>query len=341
MPAELAPHQQLARLIAGYGLSQAIHVAARLGLADHVQAGPRSTDELARETGTHPRALYRLLRTLAGFGIFALDAQDRFGPTPLSDCLRQGVPGSQRAMALMVGEGFYQAYGELLHCVRTGGTGFEKVYGAPIFDYLAQHPELAKLFDETMVSVHGRESAAMADAYDFGAFRTLADIGGGNGSTLATLLGRFPKLRGLLFDLPNVAERARASLTAAGLGDRCQVAGGSFFDAVPAGADAYLLRHIIHDWDDGRCVQILQNVRRVLPDGGKLFVVETIVPPGNEPSPVKMLDLAMLVLPGGEERTRAEYEQLYHAAGFRLTRVVPTAAEVSIIEGEPATSVAG
>jgi len=233
----------------------------------------------------------------------------------------------------MTGELYYAAFGELLYSVRTGKVAFDKVYGLPIFDYLGQHPEQAGLFDETMVGVHGRETAAMLAAYDFSGIRVLADIGGGNGSVLTTVLQKHPDMRGILFDLPGVAERARAKLEAAGLTDRCRVVGGSFFESVPGDADAYLLRHIIHDWDDARATRILQHVHRAMAADGKLLVVESVIPPGNEPSFGKSLDLAMLVLPGGEERTADEYRRLYETAGFRLTGIVPTTAGVSVIDG--------
>lgn len=328
-----SPQEQMSRLLMGYRNSQALYVAAKLGLADLLRDGPRTADELAAATQTHPRTLYRLLRSLAGMGVFAEDDKQRFSLTPLAECLRSDVPGSQRAMAIMTGEVYYAAFGELLYSVQTGQVAFEKVYGRPIFDYLGEHPERARLFDETMVGVHGRETAAMLDACDFSGVRVLADIGGGNGSVLTTVLRKHPKLQGILFDLPGVAERARAKVEAAGLANRCRVVGGSFFDAVPGDADAYLLRHIIHDWDDAKSTKILHNVHRVMAAGGKLLVVESVIAPGNEPSFGKSLDLAMLVLPGGEERTEEEYRRLYEAAGFHLTRIVPTRAEVSVIEG--------
>jgi hypothetical protein len=187
-----------------------------------------------------------------------------------------------------------------------------------------------------MVGVHGRETGAMCDAYDFSGFGTLVDVGGGNGSLITTVLQRTPRLCGLLYDLPHVIERAKSNLAAAGVADRCTTAAGSFFESIPAGGDAYLMRHIIHDWDDERCRKILGNVRKVIPPAGKLLVVEGVVPPGNGSSFTKLLDLTMLVIPGGKERTAEEYAALYSRAGFRLTRIVPTASEVSVIEGVPA-----
>jgi ubiquinone/menaquinone biosynthesis C-methylase UbiE len=333
---EPAPQQQIACMITGYWVSQTLHVAAKLSLADLLKNGPRSADDLAQATATHPRSLYRLLRALASLGVFAEDDRHRFALTPLGECLRGDVPGSQRAMAITSGEEHYRAWGELLYSVRTGQTAFDKLYGLPVFDYLARHPEQAKLFDETMVGVHGRETAAMLEAYDFSGIKVLADIGGGNGSLLTGVLRAYPSMKGILFDLPGVAERARSNLQTAGLSDRCQVVGGSFFESAPVGADAYLLRHIIHDWDDERSTRILRNIHRVLDDGGRLLVVESVIPPGNDPCFGKLLDLTMLVIPGGQERTREEYERLFAASGFRLTRTVPTKADVSVIEGQKA-----
>lgn len=333
-------------MLTGFWTSQMIYVAARLGVADLLAAGPRSAQDLAQASGAHADSLYRMLRALAGLGVFRELADGRFELTPVAQPLRSDVPDSQRAMALMMGEEHYQAWGDLLYSVQSGQTAFEKIYGRPIFDYLADHPEQGALFDAAMLAVHGRESAAMLAAYDFSnlgpladgtlAGGTLADIGGGNGSTIAAVLQAHPRLRGILFDLPAVVERARPRLAAAGLAQRCATVGGSFFEAVAGGADAYLLRHIIHDWDDERSLQILRNIRRVIPPHGKLLVVESVIPPGNDPSFGKLLDVNMLVIPGGRERSEPQYRELYRQAGFELTRIVPTTAEVSVIEGRPA-----
>src|SRR5258708_1999027 len=266
------PQEQMSRMLTGYWVSQALYAAAKLKLADLLKNGPRTSDELAGPTGTHAPSLYRLLRALASVGVFVEDDRRRFGLTPLAECLRSDVPGSQWAMAVMNGEEHYASWGELLHSVRTGQPAFEKLFGAGVFDFLSRDPEKARIFDEAMVGVHGRETAAMLDSYHFSGVGVLADIGGGNGSLLSAVLKRYPNLRGLLFDLPGVSERARANLASAGLAGRCDVIGGNFFDAVASGADAYLLRHILHDWDDEECVRILKNVRAAMSDGGRLLV---------------------------------------------------------------------
>lgn len=333
--AELSPQEQVARLASGYWHTQAIYVAAKLGLADLLRDGPQTADELAAATQTHPRALYRLLRALVSIGIFAEDDSHRFALTPMAECLRSDVTGSVRSLAIIRGEWQYEAWGQLLHSIRTGACAFEKIYEQPLFDYLAAHPEKGKLFDEAMTGVHGRETAAMLDAYDFSGIGTLADIGGGNGEVLASILKRYLAMRGVLFDQPSVIERSRAKLKAARLSGRCEAVAGNFFLSVPSGADAYLMRHIIHDWDDAKSITILRNCRAAMKPNGKLLLVEGIVPVGNEPSLSKFFDLAMMVLPGGMERTESEYRQLLAASGFSLARIVPTKSWISVLEAEP------
>jgi O-methyltransferase domain/Dimerisation domain len=327
-----SPAQVIAQMASGYWVSQAIYVAAKLGIADRLETEPKTASELASECGVYAPALYRLLRALASLGLFAEGDAQRFQMTPLAQPLRSDAPDSQRAMVLMTGEEQYEAWGELLYSVTTGQTGFERRFGMPLFDYLAERREQAALFDAAMVSIHGRETAAMLAAYDFSQFENLADLGGGNGSVLMAILQQHPRLRGILFDLPNVAERTYKLVAAAGLIERCAVVGGSFFETAPSGADAYLLRHIIHDWDDEKSLAIFRSIRRASPPGAKLLLVETVIEPGNAPSFAKLLDLTMLVIPGGQERTASEYDRLLAAGGFKLERIVPTTAEVSILE---------
>jgi hypothetical protein len=324
--------QPLAGMITGYWLAQAVYAAAKLEIADRLADGPRTADELATLTGAHDRSLYRLLRALASVGVFAEDAAGRFALTPMAELLRRDVPGSQWAWAVMMGEEHYHCWGDLLYSIETGQTAFDRIYGEPIFEFLSQNPEKAKVFDAAMVNIHGRETAAVIDAYDLSRFGTIADVGGGNGSLLRGVLQRHPSVQGILFDLPHVVERAAALVESDGLSDRVRLVGGNFFQEVPAGADAYLLRHIIHDWDDEKSLQILGSVHRAIGEDGRLLLVESVIAPGNEPSFGKLLDLTMLLLPGGQERTEAEYRDLLAKAGFRLTRIVPTTAEVSVIE---------
>jgi ubiquinone/menaquinone biosynthesis C-methylase UbiE len=329
-----SPKAKLLRMLTGYWLSQAIHVAARLGIADLVKDEPKTAAELARLTGTHPLALHRLLRALASVGIFAADEDGRFGLTDMARCLLD-EPMSQRAVALMLGDEHYASWGQLLYSVKTGKPAFDHLYGKPVFDWLSEHPEQAKIFDAAMTGFHGEETQKIIDAYDFGGFKTVVDVGGGNGSVLTAVLSRYPGVRGILYDLPGVIDRARGSLAKAGLAERCQAVAGSFFEKIVPGGDCYLMRHIIHDWTDEQSFTILKNVRKVIPSEGRLLIIEMVIPPGNEEHFGKLLDLNMLVIPGGQERTEARYRALLKQAGFALELIVPTKAEVSIVEGRP------
>ena len=327
--------QDLAQMITAYWTSQAIYVAAKLRIADQLTDGPRPAEELAVAAGVAPRPLYRVLRALAGVGVFAQEADGRFRLNPLAEPLREGGPDSLRAFAVMLGEERYRCWGDVLQCVRTGETAFDRLYGRPIFAYLGEHPEQAKIFDAAMSGFSGRATRAVLDAYDLSDVGTLADVGGGNGTHLTSILGRYPAMRGVLFDQPHVVEPARPRLEAAGVAGRCAVEGGDFFKTAPRGADAYLLGHIIHDWDDAKAGLILDNIRRAMPAGAKLLLVEFVLPDGDGASFGKLLDLHMMVTTGGLERTESEYRQLFTTHGFRLTRVVPTAGDVSVVEGVP------
>jgi len=328
----LPPQAQIFQMLTGFAVSQAIFVAARLNIAELLAPGPMPVEQLAAATNAHADSLYRVLRALASVGVFTEVSPRRFANTPLSDCLRPGVPGSQHAGALMIADHCYPAFGELLHSVRTGQAGFDKHFGEPLFERLAKHPDEGKLFDQAMTSVHGAETPAMIEAYDFNAFRTIVDVGGGNGSTLLEILRAAPSAKGVVFDLPGVVERTAPIIAAAGLSHRCTARGGSFFEAVPAGADAYLLRHIVHDWDDAKSAQILRRCCEAAAPGAKVLVVESVIPPGDEFHPGKWLDLVMLAVPAGRERTASEYEKLLAAAGLKMSRIVPTKSPVSVIE---------
>jgi hypothetical protein len=320
--------------MSAYWVSQAVYVAAKLGIADLLADGAQNAEQLAVSTDTHAESLYRLLRALASVGIFEEDHNHCFALTPLADQLRSDLEGSQRSLVLMMGEEHYRTWSDLLYSVQTGEVAFDKSYGMPIFEYLSQHPDKGQIFDEAMTGIHGHETEQVLEAYDFAGIQTLADIGGGNGSKIATILERNPHMQGILFDLPPVIQRALPDLEARGLSDRCQAVGGSFFESVPDGADAYLLRHIIHDWDDENAITILTKCREAMHQDSKLLVIESVIPPGNDPFFGKFLDLTMLLIPGGKERTVQEYRQLFEDAGLMLSRVVPTSGEISVIEGE-------
>ena len=331
--AETLPHVQLVQMASAYWVSKVLYAAAKLGLADHLGAGPKDAAELAALTRTHAPSLHRLMRTLASVGILAQDGQAKFALTPLGAALQTGAPGSARASVLTLsGPWFVESFEHILHSVETGRPGFAEARGMPVFDYLAQHPAEAALFVETMVGFHGQEPPAVAAAYDFSAVRTLVDVGGSGGNMLAAILLRYPELRGVLFDLAHVVADAGPFLQAQGIADRVVTQGGDFFEAVPAGGDAYLLSHILHDWSEEQALTILRNVRQAMNPQGRLLVVEMVLPDDDTPHPGKMLDMVMLTVAGGQERTAVEYSALLSRAGFRLTRVVPTASAASVVE---------
>jgi hypothetical protein len=332
----LTETEELNRLMLGVAVSRAICTVAELGVADHIVDGAAvPVAMLAQKTGTHERSLHRVLRLLASRGLFRETTPGAFEHTPLSFILRGDAEGSYRAGARMFHR-FFPAWDGLDHSVKSGEPGFDRVFGAPVFDFVMANPEVGPIVDAGMSSFHGYETAAMLDAYDFSGVKVLADIGGGNGSLLTGVLKRYAAMRGILFDLGHVVGRAQANLQAAGVADRCQVIEGNFFETVPAGADAYLFRHIIHDWTDEQSLQILGHCRTVIPETGRLLLVECVVPPGNDPSASKDFDITMMTFPGGMERTELEFKALLDRAGFKMTSVTPTATMVSVVEATPA-----
>jgi SAM-dependent methyltransferase len=332
-PAEAA---QLRQLIMGFRASQMIHVAAKLGVADHLEAGPQTADALAKAVGAAPRPLYRLLRALASLGIFVETGEGTFALTPMGRLL-QSKPGSLRSSALLYGdEVFWSAYGQMRHSVETGEPAFEHAHGAPLFSYLATDRRAASLFHEAMREFSDREIAAILGAYDFSTFRHAVDIGGGHGALIAALLGANPHLRGTILDLEPAADGARRLLADADLADRAGFVVGSFFDQAPAGGDIYLLKSVLHNWSDEDAVRILRSCRRAIAPEGRLLVIERLIPAGNEPSEAKLFDVNMLVVLGSQERTEGEYSALFRAAGFELARLVPTESDMTLIEGVPA-----
>ncbi|MGH9867041.1 MAG: methyltransferase [Candidatus Polarisedimenticolia bacterium] len=336
-PQDVPPHAQLIQMGTASWVSGILYAAARLGLADQLAAGPRSAAELAGPTGTHAPSLHRLMRTLAGLGLLTERDAQRFALTPLGEALRSDAPGAARATLISFGSPWFtRGWEEIPYSVETGKAGFEKAFGMPMFDYLARHPDEASLFSETMVGFHGGEPPAVAEAYDFSGFGTVVDVGGATGNMLAAILSRHAGPRGVLFDRPHVVRDAPALLKARGVEQRVSIEAGDFFETVPAGGDAYVLSHIIHDWQDDRCLTILSHCRKVMKPDGRLLIVEMVLPAGDTFHPGKILDILMLVFPGGQERTEAEYASLLGKAGFRLSRVVPTASAVSVVEAVPA-----
>jgi hypothetical protein len=313
--------------------ARALWVVAESGIADHLDNDPVPVGELASVTGTQPDALYRILRLLTMVGVFEeLDGR-RFAHTEMSRTLRTDHPARTRAAVRMLGsEGMWRALGALDVSARTGGTGWQAAMGEELFHWMSHEPEQAAIFNDAMIGIHGGEPPAVAAAYPFAG--TVIDVGGGSGNMIVNVLRQHPGTRGVTYDMPHVVVEAQRRFEAEGLAGRARVEGGSFFDGVPAGGDLYILSHIIHDWDEARCVQILEHCRKARTPGGKVLLVEMVVTPPNVPHPAKMLDIVMLAVPGGRERTEDEYRALLAKAGLRLTRVVPTQSPVSVIEAE-------
>ncbi len=321
------------QLLNGYRVTQALYVAAKLCIADLLRDGPKTSEELATQAGANADALYRILRALASLGVFEEVAERRFALTPLAETLRSDHPGSMRPLATFFGQDSYPVWSDLLYSARTGAPAFDHRFGASHFEYLAQHAEAAAVFNAAMSANVSRSVAATVIAYAFPTTGVVVDVGGGHGAFIAAILRANPGLRGALFDMPHVVEGVAPILDEAGVADRCARVGGDFFAPPLPTGDVYTLRQIIHDWDDERSVIILRNCAQAMAPDGRVLVIEAIIPPGNEPSRVKFLDLQMLVMNGGRQRTEKEYRQLYAAAGLRLRHVIPTSTDFSIIEG--------
>jgi hypothetical protein len=329
---------ELTRLVNGFQVSQAISVAATLGIADLLADGPRTSDELAAATDCHADALYRVLRALASVGVLAEGEGRAFELTEMGEHLRSDAPESIAGWAAHVGRPYYfQAWGNLVHSVRTGESAFRVVHGVDAWEYRARHPEEGAFFDRGMTDLATRATAGVLESHDFSGYRTVVDVGGGHGALLAAVLARNPGQQGVLFDLPHVVEGAGPVLEAAGVADRCRVESGSFFDSAPEGGDAYILKSVLHDWDDDGALKILRACRRAMAEGATLVVVERDLGPPNEAPQGKFSDLNMLVVLGGRERTVDEYGQLFAATGFELTGATLTGGGLSVIEAAVTT----
>jgi hypothetical protein len=317
-------------------IARGIYAFAKLGIADFMGNDPRSSEEIATDVSVDPKALYRLLRTLSTADVVWETSDHRFTLGPLGEVLRSDVPDSMRGWAIFSGEPFYlQAWEQIVHSIQTGNTAWEHVHQMPIFDYIGKHQDAAQILDQAMTSLSSGEAPAIVAAYDFTGIRTLADIGGGQGFILRAILKANHDLRGILVDRADALQGIEKQLEIDGLAERCQVIAGDFFKSVPHGAEVYLLKYVIHDWDDEQGIAILKNVRKAIGSSGKLLLVETIVPPPGEAHYAKLQDLEMMVIVGSKERTTEEYSQLLKKSGFKLNKVIPTSEPLSILEALP------
>lgn len=330
----LPPSARLMQMIFGFTLSRAISVAAELRVADHLRGGPKNVEELANLIGVHPRSLYRLLRALAGAGIFSEDVTRSFSQTELSELLVSDHPQSLRGFAEMMADAVnFETWAELPYSIQTGNPAFPHKHNTQWFTWLEQNPREGKLFHDAMTSLSAGAVSAVLDAYDFSGISRLVDVGGGHGLFLSSALAKYAQMKGIIFDDPKVVQGAQEVLAARGLTERCELSGGNFFESVPAGGDAYILKHIIHDWSDDECVTILSHCHKAMISNGMLLIVEMVIPAANAPGISKLLDLEMLLFLTGRERTEEEYRALMDRAGFELTRVVPTNSPYSVVEG--------
>lgn len=331
--------QQIMQLAGGYIPAICLNIAARLGVADLLKTGPLSAADIAARTGTNENAIYRVLRLLASLGIFAETKRQVFALTPPAEMLCSDISGSLQPMVSWISDPFhFRIYANLPYSVETGKTAVERTFGKPAFEYLESDPEEREVFQGAMTSFSSMTVPTVIDAYDFSGIGTLVDVGGGKGFMLASILRKYAGMKGILYDMASVVGGVPASLANDGLSARCKVQAGDFFAGIPAGGDAYIMKHIIHDWNDEKAALILRNCRKALEGkpNGKILVVDAVVPPGNEPNLAKLIDIEMLAMCESEERSREQFEKLFASAGLRLNRIVPTKSYVSVIEGAPA-----
>ena len=326
------PAARMIQILGGFWVARALHAVAKLGIADLLADGPKSVEQLAAATGTHAPSLYRLLRGAASSEVFREISPRVFESTPMGDTLRSGTGSLKAVFTSIGGEEHYDAWGDIVHAVTTGETAFDHHFGKGIWQFFDENPSNAKVFNQAMTDFTHAIDQALLKAYDFGKFKHIVDVGGGHGAVLAAILKAHPRVSGTVFDQPNVAEGACKAISEQNLSARCAAVGGDFFQSVPTGGDAYLMKFIIHDWDDEKSIRILKNIRKASPAGTKVLLVETLVPEGNGPDFSKLMDLNMLVMTGGRERTEQEYAALFAAAGFKLTGVTPTESVFSVIE---------
>jgi O-methyltransferase domain len=328
------PAQHLFQIATGYVLSSALYVVTDAGVADHLGAGPMPVADLAKVTGTNEDALYRIMRALASVGVFAETSPRTFALTPPAELLQKAHPRSARDLMAFIPDPFhFRVYADLDESLKTGRACGEKTVGMPVFEYFAKNPGYSEIFNRAMTMLSAAVIPAAIEAYDFSGIGVLVDVAGGHGEVLMSILKAHPRMRGILVDLDHVIAGARPRLTAAGVADRVETVAGDFFKAVPAGGDAYIMKHIIHDWDDERAALILRNIHTALAArGGKVILLEAVIQPDNEPGLGKVMDLEMMALPGGRERTAEEFRALFDRAGFTMTSITPTKSPLCVIE---------
>lgn len=331
-PDTLSLAMNLREMFTGYWVSQSIYAIAKLGVADLLGDGPQEAEQLARALRVDKSALYRTMRALASYGLFEEDREHGFRLTPLGSLLQTEVPGSMRSLAIWNGELPYRAWGAVMHTMETGQPALKHALGMKLFDYLSQDPESRRVFDEAMTGLSMQVSQAVVSAYDFSGIKRIVDVGGGQGTLVAAILAAYDQMHAILFDLPPATENARKQVEMSGLTSRCEVVGGDFFEHVPAGADCYILASVIHDWDDQHSLRILKQCRGAMDQGSRLLLVECVIPDNPEPLFSRLLDLQMLVVTGGRERTETQFTNLLSAAEFRVTRIIQTTAPECVIE---------
>jgi hypothetical protein len=330
------PHVEIIQMASAIWTARAVYAAARLGLADILSSGPLTADEIAEKCDVDARSTHRLLRALSSRGLFTEVEPKCYALTRAGAALKTGAPGGARAMVLTIGGDWqWKAWNHFFEAIKTGEPGLGKAFGVGLFEYLAAHPDDSAVYDEAMMGFYSAVGPAVVAAYDFSQFKAVVDLGGGTGTLLATILKANERLHGTVFELAYAVPRARQTIQSLGLSARCEVLEGDFFKAVPAERDAYILSHVLHDWNDEQTVSILRNCRAAIPKDGKLLIIEAVLPPGDTPHPGKLIDLLMLTVTGGLERTAEEYGELLAAANFKLTRVVRTAIPQSVVEAVP------
>lgn len=327
------PPVQMMQLITGFWTSCCIYSAAKLDLADHLKEGPKTSQQLAELTHSDSFSLFRILRALASVGIFKENHGHQFELTPLGATLQGDVPGSMKAMAIAQLGDHYNAWGNLIYSIKTGNIAFDKVEGMSVWKYYETHPDEGLNFMKAMSGVTGAAIVNVLPCYDFSGFKTIVDVGGGNGALLMGVLKLAPQAEGIVFDEEYVADETKKELEQKGFDKRCRTEAGSFFEFIPAGADAYLMKMVLHDWNDEQCIQILSNCSKAMRRESKLLVIESVIPEGNDPHPGKFMDINMLAMTGGRERTEKEFASLFEQTGLKLSKVIPTHSPMfSIVE---------